>query len=117
MRALLALAMMTAPALADSVTLSGSTVTLQQTARPGAVAEVVFENRAVNSIMDEGEYDLTHGDLSMPFAFNWNESGDSDAITVTPPEGITCLPTSCILRLPEHETGSLFLFDGLGVGM
>ena len=117
MRALIALAMMTAPAFADSVALSGSAVTLQPTTRPGAVAELIFDNRATNSSRDDGEYSLAHDDIALSFSFNWNASGDSDEITITPPDGLTCLPTSCVLRMPEHETGTLFLFDSQAVGM
>ena len=47
MKAIIALALMAAPAFADSVALSGSAVTLQPTTRPGAVAELIFDAQAV----------------------------------------------------------------------
>lgn len=102
---------------ADTLNLSGSTVTLQATERPGALAEMVFDNRAVNSQADEHDYSLTLGDFTLPLNFDWNVLGDEDAVTVAPPEGIVCLPTSCILQLQEGTSETLWLFSGVGVGM
>lgn len=119
MKAIIAFFAMTAAAQADSVNLNGSSVTLQASIRPGAIAELVFDNRAVNSVADELDYGLRLDDLAVPFGFDWNVngSGGDDALKVEPPEGITCLPTSCILELPEGDTGTLWLFDAAGVGM
>lgn len=104
------------PAQADTIGIAGSSVTLQATDRPGALAEIVMVNDPSNGPADNGTRKLSLGDLSVSVEFQWNMAGDDDAITVTPPDGVSCLPTSCVLLLPEGETETLWLFDATGAG-
>ena len=117
-RALLILALTAAPAMADTITLSDdTTITLRPSTEPGALAEVHFDNRNVNGPTDSGEYSLTMDGLALLFRFDWNADGNDDAITVQPPEGVTCKPTSCVLSLPEDTEGTIWLYDAMDVGM
>jgi hypothetical protein len=101
----------------ESRDLSGSTITLQHTQRPGAEAEVHFDNLMRNGMQDEIGFDLTLNGLSVMVHFDWNVTGDDDAILVTPPEGYTCEPVDCKLTLSEGDKGTLWLFSIEGVGM
>ena len=116
-RLALALTLIAAPALADTVTLKGSTVTLRPTERPGALAEVEFYNDASNWQDDNGDHVLTLGGLQVGLRFTWNVAGDNDQIELTPPEGVICDPRDCTLSLGEGETGMVHLFSVEGVGM
>lgn len=97
--------------------LSGSVVTLQPTTEPGAIAEVIFDNRMVNDADDNGTYALSMDGLALLFRFDWNDNGNDDAITVQPPEGVICKPTTCVLSLPEDTEGTIWLYDAMDVGM
>lgn len=111
------------PAMTNIVDLSGSTAMLQPTERPGAIAELTFDNRAVNGPQDIRGYrlqlDLALGVLTVPFNFEWEVPGTNgdDAVVAHPPEGVTCLPTSCRLQIREYDIGTMWLFDTSGVGM
>lgn len=107
------------PAFAqDSVNLSGSIITLRPSQAPGAVGEVVLDNRLLNSVHDEVRTDLSMPGLSVGIAFDWNmNSAGADAIRVMPPEGIICVPHDCVLVVAETQVGTLVLFDLQGVGM
>jgi hypothetical protein len=101
----------------DRLNLRGTTITLQPATRPGAVAEVVMRNVEVNGAFDEGQAVLGIAGMRVVVAFDWNrDGGTADAVTVTPPEGIVCLPLSCLLVVPEGATGVLHLFTA-DVGM
>lgn len=114
-----ALALIASPAAAqDSIDLSGSVIRLQPSLRAGAVAEVILDNRPVNSALDERRFALSLDGLAVEGEFDWDHSGfGDDAVTITPPEGTVCLPTTCVLVIPEGETGTLWLFATDGVGM
>lgn len=116
-RLALALTLIAVPALADTVTLKGSTVTLRPTERPGALAEVEFYNDPSNYLDDNGEHVLTLDGLEVGLRFTWNVSGDDDRIELTPPEGVICDPRDCALSLAEGDTGVVYLFSVEGVGM
>ncbi len=49
-------ALLACQAAADTVDIGGSTITMRQTTRPGALAELVFDNRAMNNETDSGAY-------------------------------------------------------------
>lgn len=103
------------PASADQMTVTGSTITLQDTARAGAVAEVIFDNRMMNGPPDNGDYTLHHRDMTATFAFKW--TGGDDTIIITPPDGTVCLPVDCAMTVIEGGVGTLYLFSAEGVGM
>ena len=116
-RSLLVLATLAAPAAAqDSVDLSGTAVTIHPSERPGAIAEIRMDNRSNNSGRDEITFPMVLGDVAVAARFQWQAAGAADAVHVTPPEGVTCLPTSCVLVVEEYQTGTLFLFSVEGVG-
>jgi hypothetical protein len=92
-----------------------STITLQPTEAPGAVAEVVFQNKAVNNDKDNGSYALTMGGLTVSVEFIWDAQGGEDAIRVTPPPGYFAHPE--ILPLVEGTTGVILIYDMEAVGL
>lgn len=96
-----------------------TTVTLQPTQRPGAVAEVVLHNENINGHLDEIATELTHGAITIGVRFDWEADpmSGADAVVVTPPEGLICLPTDCRLVVEESRTGTLWLFSTEDVGM
>ena len=88
----------------------GSTVTLQPTEAPGAVAEVVFRNAMVNSDKDDGDYPLTMGALTISVSFVWDANGSgADQITVTVPPGYAADPET--LTVPEGAVGTIIIYD------
>ncbi len=102
----------------DTHSLNGTTVTIRPSERAGAIAQIDYSNKPVNGPADEISFDLICCDLTVVVVFDWNADAlGSDAIAVTPPEGVTCLPVSCILTLPEGEAGTVWLFSLDGVGM
>lgn len=96
-----------------------TTVTLQPTQRAGAVAEVVLHNENINGSLDEITTELTHGAITVGVRFDWEADpmSGADAVIVTPPEGLICLPTDCKLVVEEGHTGTLWLFSVEDVGM
>lgn len=104
------------PAYAEPLNLSGSTITVQTTDAPGALAEVIFDNQDRNGPQDEGEHALSGAGLTLSVLFDWDARGSSDRITLTPPEGVICLP-ECTLDLPERSVGSILLYSLQSVGM
>jgi hypothetical protein len=118
-RLALALAFLAGPAVAqDTVTIGPATyrpttVTLQDTAHPGAVAEIVFDNRPVNGPNDNGDYHLSHNGLSVTVRFEWDMDGDADGIEVFAPPGFIAVPP--ILAVHEGMTGTVLIFSDEGV--
>jgi len=107
------------PAAAQAVhSLRGTTVTLQASPRHGAAAEIVLDNREVNSGSDEATFTLTLDGLTVGVAFDWDQGADgADAVLVTPPEGYMCYPASCVLSVAERHVGTLWIFSREAVGM
>lgn len=107
---------MTAGALAvlAEIILSGTTITLQPSTAPGAVAEVVIENINMNGPGDDGSYALDLGALSVGVAFKWDAVGTSDRITVTPPDGLICIPADCAATTPEGGIGRVVILEWVG---
>lgn len=94
--------------------ISGTIITLQHTTEPGAIAEVVMHNHINNSPLDNSRHELTLDGLTIDLRFEWNRSGDDDAVIVTPPDGVLCIPADCVLMLPEGQGGKLILYEWLG---
>lgn len=95
--------------------LSGTIITMQPTAQPGAIAEIVMDNRRMNGSHDEIGTFLEMPGLSIGVHFDWNVEGDDDALIVSPPDGIICVPSSCVLQVPENEVGILYLYAWEGM--
>jgi hypothetical protein len=118
-RLLLALCFAAAPAMAqEGVTLGNgwqqpTTITLQDTDHPEAVAEVVFRNEPVNGAHHNGDYTLRHGDLTVIVTFTWDMAGNDDGIEVQPPSGFMAVPP--ILAVPEGATGTVLIFIDEGM--
>jgi len=116
MKHLIVLIALMSPAHADTVNISGTEVTLQASEHPGAIAEVIMLNRPRNGPRDNSGYVLEEGVLHIPFTFTWNVDGDSDAVTLSPPDGVICVPTSCRMMLHENGSGTILLFEGQWLG-
>lgn len=54
------------------------------------------------------------GALSVGVAFKWDAVGTSDRITVTPPDGLICIPADCAATTPEGGIGRVVIFDFVG---
>ena len=116
MKLFAALALIALPASADTIRLMGTTVTLQDTLQPGAVAEIHYHNHDSNGPTHEGEYPLSHAGLTAQFSFDWNAApGGADQINVTVPEGYVAVPPS--LTLPENREGVIYIYTFDAVGM
>lgn len=113
-----ALAILAAPAIAqDTVTIGPAgyrptTVTMQDSAHPGAVAEIVFENRPTNGPHNNGKYSLSHGGIDVSIRFEWDMLGRDDGIEVTVPPGFLAVPP--ILAVPEGGVGTVLIFSDEG---
>jgi hypothetical protein len=95
----------------------GTTVSLEPSARPGVLAVVAMENRHVNDGGDTGTYPLAIEGLAILIEFTWDADGFSgaDRITVTPPEGVVCIPEDCTATVMEGFTGEVVLIDWRGM--
>jgi hypothetical protein len=112
-----ALCLMALPAHAESVewddanrflTSPPSIGTLQATTEPGAVAELVFQNRNVNGPNDAGSVTvMAHEGLSVSVRFLWSSSG-ADTLVIEPPEGFVAVPRE--LTVEEGEDGVSFIY-------
>lgn len=102
-------------AYAESLSISGSMVSIAPSDVPGEVAVITFHNVQVNNWQDDGEYTLAMPGLSVGIAFAWQvtESG-SDRITVIPPDGYICEPRDCMATVPEMLSGEVRLLEWLG---
>ena len=105
----LSTAMVAWVAFAETQDVNGSSVTLQPSDMPGAVAEVIFYNKSSNGPPQDGAYRV--GDVA--FTFKW--TADEDSITIEPPPGLVCYPT-CVISIPEDSTGKIYLMPIEGVG-
>lgn len=95
----------------------GTTVTITPSDIPGEWARVVMNNRHVNDGGDTGEYTLTHDGTVIPALFQWDFDPvlGSDRITLTPPDGIVCVPVDCGVTVVEGMTGEIVLLDWRGM--
>lgn len=101
--------------LALLLDLSGTIITLQSTTQPGAIAEIVMDNRNANGPQDEVGTFIDMPGLSVGVHFDWNHDGNDDALKVSPPDGIICVPSTCVLQVPENEVGVLYLYGWEGM--
>jgi hypothetical protein len=90
-----------------------TSLTLTDTTKPGAVAELQYDNRSVNYMCDNGTFELTHNGLTIQVMFTWTSG--ADLIEVTVPEGYIAYPDS--LSLGEGEAGLLYIYSDKSVGM
>jgi hypothetical protein len=95
-----------------------STVTIAPTDRPGALAEITFNNVSVNGAQDTGTTGMIDLDgIEVGASFEWETDPlGSDTITLTPPDGIICVP-SCVMQVPEDSTATVILYSHEAVGM
>ena len=85
-------------------------VTIQETSQPGAVAEVVFLNTNIHTMLSE-QFELTLNGLTVTVLFERDVDIDaSDRFTVTPPPGYLAIPETLVV--PEEGAGVLFIYEG-----
>lgn len=88
-----------------------STITLQPTDAPGAVAEVVFDNRTVH--VDEfATFDLTLDGLTVTVEALVGRGLTPDRMTVIPPPGYIADPPE--IDVPEEQIGRVLIREWLG---
>jgi hypothetical protein len=113
MTRILALILAASPAAADTISISGTMVTISEAASP-VVAEIGMTNLPMNGSYDEHPVVLSLPSLTVDATFDWDEEGQADALIVTPPDGTYCEPRSCVLRVDEGDTGTLRLMEWVG---
>lgn len=102
-------------AWSDTISISGTMVSLEPSQEPGVVAIVTMENVALNGEADNGSYWLTMPGLTVEAVFLWEAgSWGQDSITVIPPDGMRCEPASCEASVLEGLTGHVLLLDWVG---
>jgi len=108
-------AMLSTPAIADTRQVVASTVTLAPTERPGAVAEVQFNNsRSDGGFLVTHEFTLTLDRVTVAVVATVGRS-QPDTITVTAPEGYAAIPRE--LTIPDGDSGAVYVYPLNGVGM
>lgn len=96
--------------------LSGTLILLQPPADPAALAEVYFENAAVNDERHNGTYTISGEGLTVDIEFMWNAAhGGMDRIRVIPPTGVECVPMDCTSTVLEGFKGVVVLYDWRGM--
>ena len=109
----------------DSVSLSGTKITLQPGER--AEFEVEFSNRNVNGARHDGWQSLEIEGMAVDVRFRWDAllreasstyemTSDADRLDVVPPAGWVCVPASCRIDVEENQTGIIELHRA-AVGM
>lgn len=102
--------------LGDAISLSGTVIELRETEMGGAEAEVVMSNRPVNGPSDNGDYTLALGGLTVAMTFTWDAGPEGqDRVSVLPPDGMICQPTSCTIEIQEGQDGILYLIPWEGM--
>jgi hypothetical protein len=111
------LCLMASPAVAEQTAIIGepalyygaTTVRIQETDAPGAIAEIIYHNVEVNNPHGAGEYVISHEGITVRLIFGFNVApGGADSITVIPPAGIIAIPET--LTLQEGYDGTILLF-------
>lgn len=115
--ALLLIGWLVTPVLADQTHAWGyfpeyaSTITLQPTDAPGAVAEVVFDNKTVHS--DElVTFDLTMDGLTVTVEALVGRGLTPDRMTVIPPDGFIADPPE--IDVGEDAVGRVLIREWVG---
>jgi hypothetical protein len=95
----------------------GTTVSIAPSEVPGQLAVVTLDNQLVNDGGDTGRYPLVMNDLMVAVLFTWDADPllGSDRMTVLAPAGVTCLPETCEVTVPEGLTGRVVLIDWRGM--
>jgi len=89
-----------------------SAITLQATDAPGAVAEVVFDNRTVHQDEDV-RFPLVLDGLAIKVIAIVGRGVTPDRIEVIPPDGYLADPA--VLDVPENEVGRVLIFEWVGM--
>lgn len=102
-------------AILSEIILSGTPISLHPSNAPGMIGQVIMDNNMNNGPKDEITGTLSIPGLTIGIEFDW-ESGEygEDSVIVTPPDGILCKPSSCILEVQEGHAGSLWLYEWVG---
>lgn len=117
MRLILATALCAFPAHADTAYAWGmlegyrSTITIQPTDAPGAVAEVEFINKTVHTDEDVS-FVLDLDGLAVTVDASVGRGLTPDRMTITAPDGYLAIPD--MLDVPEDETGVVLIVPFLG---
>jgi hypothetical protein len=89
-----------------------STITLEPTTAPGAVAQVRFENKTVHRDEDVS-FVLTLDGLAVTVDASVGRGLTPDRMTVTPPDGFYAVPES--LDVAEDDLGVIFILPWVGM--
>ncbi len=116
MRLILASALCALPAHADTTYTWGSvfypsTITLQPTDAPGAVAEVVFDNKTVH-IDELVTFTLDLDGLAVTVDALVGQGMTPDRFTVTPPDGYVAVPPE--MDVDEDAVGVILVLPYVG---
>ena len=117
MRALVACLLIGMPAHAGNVHAWGSrdfasTITLQPTEAPGAVAEVEFVNRTVHADEDV-TFALELDGLQVEVFASVGRGLSPDHMTITPPEGFIAVPSE--ISVEEAGVGVVLIYEWTGM--
>lgn len=98
-----------------ALSISGTIIDIAPTDQNGAVAVVTIDNAMTNGPEDDGTYTIPFDGLTVGIQFTW-DSGPwgQDQVTVTPPDGFTCLPVDCIALVGEGQIGRILLIPWVG---
>jgi hypothetical protein len=105
------------PAVAEQTAIIGepalyygaTTVRIQETEAPGAIAEIIYHNVEVNAPEDAGGYTVSFNGITVQIEYSVNvDLLGADSITVIPPAGIIAIPDS--LTLQEGYDGTILLY-------
>ncbi len=86
-----------------------SYVVIQETNSPGAVAEVIFQNKSIHPNSKEMQT-IALGDIKVQVIIETNTRGADDTITVIPPEGYYAYPSEEVV--PEDTTITILIMEG-----
>jgi len=108
------------PAMADAtrqigVTAPGTYVTLRPSEDINAVADVVFQNEAVNFEKDNQTFTLRDNGVEVSVTYTYGLGMTPDRIDVEPPEGLVCAP-ACSIDVREGGEDVIRLYRREGVG-
>ncbi len=92
-----------------------SIIVLQPTDAPGAVAEVIFDNRPIHARDENLSMDLTANGLTVTVTAYVGRGMTPDRIEVFPPPGFFALPAS--IDVAESDVGRVLIYAGEGLGM
>jgi hypothetical protein len=113
-RATLAIIAMSLPCHADSVARWGdSTIELQATDHPGAVAQVTFRNALVH-VPDAFTVDLDLGGFAVQASFVMGRGKSPDHVTIVLPPGYVASPQDAMVAESDSVVFLIFSTDGAG---